>query len=261
MRFFLEKFPHNCLYSRNTGGTTDEHYLIDICSGKTGIPKGILYRNLGPFDQVGNQLLEVRTGKGHLQMLRAGSIGGDKRKVDIGAGRVGKLNLCLLGGFSQSLQCHLVAGQVDTVGFLEFRSHPVDDPEVEVVTTKVCITIGRFYLENTVAQFKNGNIEGTTAKVIDGNFLFLAGILAKTIGQGSCCRFIDNTLYIKASNLTGIFCSLALCIIEICGNGNNSLGNRFTEIILSGLFHLLENSRGDFLGRMSLTPDINLDLA
>ena len=83
-------------------------------------------------------------------------------------------------------------------------------------------------LNNTVADIDDGYIESTATKVINHNLLLF--FVIQTVGKCRCCRLIDYTLYIKPCNLTCIFCSLSLCIIEVSRNGNNRLSYLLTKI-------------------------------
>src|SRR5699024_12573410 len=53
----------------------------------------------------------------------------DVREVDRGGLPAGQLDLGLLRGLTQTLERHLVLGQVDAVLRLELLDQPVDDPD------------------------------------------------------------------------------------------------------------------------------------
>ena len=48
---------------------------------------------------------------------------------------------------------------------LELLHQPIDDALVPVVATKVSVTVGALHFENAIANFKNGNVECSTAEV------------------------------------------------------------------------------------------------
>jgi len=58
-----------------------------------------------------------------------------------------------------------------------------DQADIEVLTTEMGITVGRLDLEDTLLDFEDGDIEGTTAKIVDGNNLVV--VLLKTVGEGA----------------------------------------------------------------------------
>ena len=103
---------------------------------------------------------------------------------------------------------------------LEVIQDMVNEDNIEVFATKMCVIIGRLDLEYTFLHLKHGDIEGTTTEIIDGNNWWVSMI--KTVCQSSGCRLIDDMEDIKTSNLTCIFGGLLLSIIEVhqdCDNG------------------------------------------
>ena len=80
--------------------------------------------------------------------------------------------------------------------------------------------LGRLDLKYTLLQLEHGDINGTTAKIIDGDNWEVSTI--KTVGQSSGCRLIDDKEDIETSNLTCIFGGLPLSVIEVrwdCNGG------------------------------------------
>ena len=120
---------------------------------------------------MGGELVELGPGEGQLQMLGPGGVGGDIGQVDGGGGDAGQLNLGLLGGLLQPLHSHLVAGQVDALGFLELGSHPVHDAFVKVITAQAVVAGGGQHFNNAVANFQHGHVESATAQVIHHDLL------------------------------------------------------------------------------------------
>ena len=114
----------------------------------------------------------------------------------------------------------------------------------------MCITVCRFYFEYTVSKFKDGNIECTTTKVIYSNCLFLVLILFKTESKSCCCRFVDDTLYIKTCNFTSVFCSLTLRVVKVSRNCNYSFCNWFSKVVFCSFLHLLKYECRNFLRRI-----------
>ena len=178
-------------------------------------------------------------------MLRALCGCRNERKVDVCSGCGGKLLLRLLSGFLQSLHCHLIAGQIHAFLCLEFADHPFHDALIKIITAKACITIGGKNLDDTVADLDDGNIEGTAAKVINHDLLFL--LVVQTICQCSCRRLVDDTLYIQSCDLSCILGCLTLCIIEICRNRNDCLADLLAQIALCIVLQLLKNHCGNLL--------------
>ncbi len=59
--------------------------------------------------------------------------------------------------------------------FFKLVEHPVQDRVVEVVAAQVGIAIGRKHFEDAIADFEDGDIECSAAKVEDGDF-FVASV-------------------------------------------------------------------------------------
>ncbi len=69
-------------------------------------------------------------------------------------GGLRQFDLCLLGGFPQALQGHLVLAEVDTVLTGERLDQMVGDALVPVVTTEVGVTGGRLHLDDPVTDLQ-----------------------------------------------------------------------------------------------------------
>jgi hypothetical protein len=131
---------------------------------------------------------------------------------------------------------------------------------VKVLTTKSGITVSGLDFENTVLDFKDGDIESTTTKIVDGNNLITS--LVETIGKSSGSRLVDDTEDVKTGNLTGILGSLTLSIVEVGRNSNDGVVGLLTEETFSSFLHLTEDKRTN-LGRrvllaLSLNPSVTI---
>ena len=255
-RFFGQELTDSFLNSRDTGRTTDEDNLVDIAAGKVSISHSLAGRFHRAFYEITGQFIELSAGQREVEVFRARSISRDERQVDVRLGHAGKLNLSFFGSFLEALSSHLVLRQVDVVFLLEFFYHPVHNLLVEVITTEERIAVGCENFERTAGEFEDGYIERTTAEVeYENRFVF---VLVKAISQSSCRRFVDDTQNFETGNLTSIFGSLTLAVVEISRNRDYSLADRFAEICFSISFELLQNHSGDFLRGVILA--INADL-
>ncbi len=117
------------------------------------------------------------------------------------------------------------------------------------------VAICGFYFENTVSQFKNGNIERTSTQIEHGNFQVFA-LFVQTISQSSGSRFVYNTTHIQSCDFAGLFRSLTLRIVEVCRHSDHRIGNFCSQIIFGSLSHLLKNDSRNFLGRVKMSVDI-----
>ncbi len=166
---------------RHPGHSADQDDFVDFRSLESGILQCGAARTDCPVDQIFNESLKFRTAEFHVEMFRAGRIGGDERQVNIGLNGAGQCHLGLFRLFLETLQSHFIATQIDALITLEFIGQPVDDAHIEVFTAKEGITVGRFDFKYAVADFQDRNIEGTATKIENGD-LFLA-LLIQTISQ------------------------------------------------------------------------------
>ena len=243
--------------SRDTCRTTYEDDLVDIAGREACVLQGGLTRSDGTLDQVVDQLLKFSTCQGLNQVSRNTVHRHDIRQVDFRRSRRRELDFCLLSCLFQTLHSHRVFAEVCTaVLVLELLNEPVDDTMVEIITSEVGITVGSFYFEHTVAEFENRYIVGTTTAVED-NDLHIFVRLVKAVSQGSCGRLVDDTTYVEACDLTGFLRSLTLRVVEVSRHGDDCFGDFLSEVVLSGLFHLLKDDGADLLRGIETSVDVH----
>ena len=104
------------------------------------------------------------------------------------------------------------------------------------------VTIGRENFEGPItSDLEDRDIEGSSTEVIDGDLLIR--ILIGTVGEGSCCRLVDDTLDVESCDLSCIDRRLTFCIIEVGRDGDNSLSDFLSEEFLGIGFEFFENFR------------------
>ena len=242
--------------SGDTGGATDHQDLSQVRSLQACISQSLADRGHGAVNQISGQFIELCAGQGHIQVLGAVGVSGDERQVDVGGSGAGQLDLCLFSSFLQALCSHLILAQVDVVFLLEIFSHPVDDALVEVIAAQVGITIGSQNFSNAIAHLDDGNIERTTAQVV--NHDLLVGFLINAVSQRSCGRLVDDTLYVQTSNGTGVLGCLTLAVVEVSGNGDDSLGNGLAQVSFGISLQLCQDHSADLFGGVILAAGVNL---
>ena len=179
------------------------------------------------------------------------------RQVDFGRSGARKFDFGLLGSLFQTLKRHWVFAQVNTaVLVFELLNQPLNDTMVEVVTAKVSIAVGRFYLEYAVAKFKHRYIVGTATAVEHNNLHILVG-LVQAVGKGSRSRLVHNTANVQACNLASLFSSLTLRVVEVCRNGNHGVCNFLIQIVFGCFLHFLKNDGRNFLRSVETSVDVD----
>merc|ERR1719450_1061869 len=100
---------------------------------------------------------------------------------------------------------------------LELHDKMIHQSVVKVFTTKMSVSSCRLDLKYSSLNSKDGDIKCSTTKIKDENigFFVLRLFLVQTIGNGSCCGFIDDPNDVQTSNNSSIFGSLSLRVIEV----------------------------------------------
>ena len=117
----------------------------------------------------------------------------------------------------------------------------------------MCVTVGGQNFDNAVADIDDGDIECAAAQVIDHDLLLF--FIVQAVSQSSCGGLVDDTLDLEARDLAGILGCRTLCVVEVCGNSDDSLVNLLAQVALSVRFQLLQDECGDLLGAVLLAVD------
>lgn len=235
----------------HTSHTTDEDDLLDVLSLEVGILQGLADGVDGTADQRVDKLLKLRPGKLAVDVLWSRGVGSDERQVDVGLLGRGQLDLGLLSSLADTLDSHAVAGEVNALSLLELLDEVADEGNIEVLTTKVGVTVGGLDLEDTALDLKDGDIESTTAKIVNSNHA--VALLLKTVSEGSSSRLVDNTEDVQTRNLTGVLGGLSLLVVEVCWNSDDGVLHGLASESLGSLLHLSENETADLRWRVFLT--------
>ena len=135
----------------------------------------------------------------------------------------------------------------------------VDDPLVEILTTKVGVTGGRQDLEDALVDRQERHIKGTTTKIVD-NDVSLTVILVQAVSNSSGGGLVNDTQDVQAGNDTGVLGSLSLVVVEVGRDGNDGMGDLLAEVGLGDFLHLAENDGRYLLGGELLGLALNVDL-
>ena len=127
-----------------------------------------------------------------------------------------------------------VRREVLLVFALELLDEVVDERVVEVLATQVGVTGGGLDLEDTLLNGQERDIEGPAPKIENKDVALTDGLLVETVGDGNSGRFVDDTEDVQAADGTGALGGLTLGIVEVSGDGNDSVGDGATEVGLGG---------------------------
>ena len=106
-------------------------------------------------------------------------------------GHAGEVALGLLGGLAHALHGHAVGGEVNALVALELVDEVLGDALVEVVAAEAVVAGGRKDLDDAVADFEDGDVEGAAAEVVDHDLL--VGLLVEAVGEGGRGGLVDYT--------------------------------------------------------------------
>ncbi len=199
-------------------------------------------------------------------MLGTCCIGSDEREVDVRLRQGTELLLCLFASFLEPLQGHGILSKVDPVVLLELVGNIVDQGLVEVVTAQMRITAGRDHFKDLAAvsfvsgkgDFHHGNVERSTTQIEDDDFVVFR--LIESIGQGSSGWLVDDSGDFETGNLASVLGGLSLSVIEVGRHRDDRFGDSVTEVGFRRFLQLTEDLGGDFLRRVLLVSNLNLDV-
>src|SRR6185503_1950400 len=98
---------------------THEDDFVDLIGRDAGVFKRLPDRRDRLFDEVADELLELRPGQRDDEVLRTRLVGRDERKVDLGLLCGAELDLRLLGGLFEALESLTIVAQVDALVLFE----------------------------------------------------------------------------------------------------------------------------------------------
>ena len=241
----------------NTGRTTNQNDVVNLALLDLGILEDLLNWLERLLEQIVVEFFELGSGKGLREIVAivesfdfntGGHLGGKST--------LGLLNLALK--FTHGLE---ILGDIDVVLLVVQLHEVVDNSLVEIFTTQVSITSGSQNLEDTVVDGQEGDIESTTTEIVDDD-LALVTSLVETVGNSCGGGFVDDAENVQSGDDTSVLGGLSLVVVEVSWDGNNGVGNGFSEVVLSDVLHLSKNHGGDLLGSEVLRcpSDIDLDL-
>src|SRR6267378_3026257 len=102
---------------------------------------------------------------------------------------------------------------------------------VDIVAAEVRVAVGRKYLIDVAVargnEFQDGNIKRAAAEIVDGHATTL--FFMQAVGERRGGRLIDEPENLEAGDFAGIFCGLALRVVEIGRHGDDRTIHGFTE--------------------------------
>ena len=97
-----------------------------------------------------------------------------------------------------------------TVFWVTYGHKVVDQTVIEVLSSQMGVTSGRFDLENTIFDRKDGDIKSSAAKIENKDVTLSSDLFVQTVSDGGRGGFVDDSKNVKAGNGTSILGSLTL---------------------------------------------------
>ena len=121
------------------------------------------------------------------------------------------------------------------------------------------VTICGLDLEHTLADLEYGDVESAASEVVDGDGLLT--FFVEAVGEGGGGWLVDDSEDFKTGDAAGVLGSLPLAVIEVSGDGDDGLGDGFTELGLGVFLELAENHCRDLGWRVRLARDLDMGVA
>src|SRR5438552_8722878 len=132
---------------------------------------------------------------------------------------------------------------------------------VNVIATKMSVAVGGENLINVAVasgnELENGDIESAAAEIVDGDFAALRFMQA--IGERGRGRLVDKAQNLEAGDFAGVLCGLALCIVEICRDGDNGAVESFAEVGFSPILQFTQDKSGNFRRLQNFAAEFDAD--
>ena len=192
-------------------------------------------------------------------MKRSGCALCQKRQIHARRLHGGQLLFCLARRLAHALRRSGIAARVDTRFPLEDPEQVIGDTLVEVVAAQVIVARSREHLDHALADLDDRDVERAAAQVIDHHLLRIA--VVEPVRKRRARRLVDDAQDVEPRDAARILCGLTLHIVEVGGDGDDSLRHLLTEERLSVAAQLAEDHRGNFLRRESFPVNARAPVA
>ena len=252
-RLLPRKGANLVLNRRDARRPADKQHASQLGGGNARVVERLGHGAFGALNQIGGHAVELRARDLRLQMKRAGCALRQKRQVHARRLHGGQLLFRLARRLAHALRRGGIATRVDARFPLEDPEQVIGDALVEVVATQMVVARSRKHLNHALADLDDRHIERATAQVVDHHLLRVT--VVEPVRERRACRLVDDAQDFEPRDAARILCGLALHIVEVGGDGDDSLRHLLAEERLSVAAQLAQNHRGDFLRRESFTVD------
>ena len=115
----------------------------------------------------------------------------------------------------------------------------VEEDDIEVFSSKMGVTVGGLDFEDSLLHLEDGDIEGSTTEIVYGDDRVVGAV--QPVGEGGGGGLVDDAEDIEACDRSGVFCCLALGVVEVGGHGDDGVLDTLVQVLFGRLAHFGEN--------------------
>ncbi len=151
----------------------------------------------------------------------------------------------LLGGTGVAHETtHL--GVIGILADTRLLHDPARHRPVHVVAAQGGVAAGGQHREHALLQAQDGDVEGATTQVVDGDDTL--GGAVQAVGHGGGGGFVEQAQHVQPRQGGGILGGLALGVVEVGGHGDHHPHQVAAQAGLGARLERLEDLRGDLHG-------------
>ena len=149
-------------------------------------------------------------------------------------------------GFAELLDDLGVGGDVELEVAADVVEGDGGEQVVDIVAAEVGVAAGGDDLEDALMQLEDGDVEGATAEVVDGDDA--VALAVEAVGERGGSGLVDQAQDVEAGDTAGVLGGLALGVVEVGGHGDDGPGDLGAEEAFGVALELQQDVGGD-LGR------------
>merc|ERR1719158_2480476 len=134
----------------------------------------------------------------------------------------GQDSLGLLTLSSKSSERSIVLGDIDTTLFLEVSHAIVDHFVIEVLSSKMGVSVGSLDLKDTFLNGKKRHIESSTTEIENEDVSLLFLLSVESVGDGGSSWLVDDSEDVDTGNGACVLGGLSLRVVEVSWDSDHS---------------------------------------
>ena len=137
----------------------------------------------------------------------------------------------------------------------------VDHAVVKIFSTKMGVASGGLHLKDSLLDGQDRDVKGAATEVKDQHVALRRPLLlVQPVGDGRCCRLVDDPQHVEAADDPGVLGGLPLAVVEVGWHRHHGILHLHSEVSLGSLLHLGQYHGAHLLRSESLLLILVLDL-